>query len=58
VFKYWAKKGEDEELTMDEAQALASTSHTAADDVIDMDYLIIRVNVGNMLRMIRQDSTS
>jgi hypothetical protein len=58
VFKYWAQKGEDEELMMDKAQALASTSRTAADDVIDKDDPLIRVNVSNMLRKIMQDSTS
>jgi hypothetical protein len=57
VFAYWAQKGEDEELTMEEKQTLVSTSCTAADDVIDMDDPIIRVNVGNMLRKIMQDST-
>jgi hypothetical protein len=43
VFKYWARKGEDEELMMDKAQALASStsSCTAADDVIGMDDPII-----------------
>jgi hypothetical protein len=58
VYKYWAGKGEDEELTMDKAQALASTSRTAAGDVIDMDDPIIQVNVGNMSRKTMQDSTS
>jgi hypothetical protein len=60
VFAYWVRKGEDEELTMEEqAQALASPSRTAADDVIlDMDDPIIRVHVGNMLRKILQDSSS
>ncbi len=41
VFKYWAQKGEDEELTMGKAQDLASPSCTAADDIIDMDDPII-----------------
>jgi hypothetical protein len=51
-------KGDNEELMMEEAQALASTSGTAADDAIEMDDPIIRVTVGNMLRKIMQDSTS
>jgi phosphopantothenate synthetase len=51
-------RGEDEELMMEEAQALVSTSRTAADDVIIMDDPIIRVNIGNMLRKIMQDFTS
>jgi hypothetical protein len=58
AFAYWARTADDEELTMEEAQNLASTSCTAADDVIDMDDPIIQVNVGNMLRKIMQDSTS
>jgi hypothetical protein len=58
VFAYWAWKGEDEELMMEEAQALASLSRTAANHVIDMDDHIIQVNVGNMLRKIMQDCTS
>jgi hypothetical protein len=58
VLAYWTQKGEDEELRMEETQALASTSHTAADDVIGMDDPIIRVNIGNILRNIMQDSTS
>ncbi len=58
MFKYWAQKGKDEELMMGKGQDLVSPSHTAADDIIDMDDPIIRVNVGNMLRKIMQDSTS
>jgi hypothetical protein len=54
LFAYWARKGEDDELMMEEAQALASTSCTAADDVIDMDDPIICVKVGNILRKIMQ----
>jgi hypothetical protein len=41
VFSYWARKGEDDELTIEEAQALASPSRTAADNAIDMDDPII-----------------
>jgi hypothetical protein len=52
------RKGEDDELTIEDAQALASPSCTAADDVIGMDDPIIQLNVGNMLRKITQDSTS
>jgi hypothetical protein len=58
VFAYWARTAKDEELTMEEAQNLASANTTAADDLIDMDDPIIRLNVGNMLRKIMQDSTS
>jgi hypothetical protein len=59
VFAYWMPKGEDEELTMEDARALASPSRTSANDVINMADPIIRVNIDNMLRkMIMQDSTS
>jgi hypothetical protein len=50
VFNYFARKGPYEELPMEEAQALSSKSHCAADESVDTDDPIIQKNVTNILR--------
>jgi hypothetical protein len=57
VFNYFARRGPDEELTMEEAQALSSKSPWAANDTVDTSDPIIRKNVTNILHKIMTEDS-
>ena len=60
VLRYWLSKERDSEvpdLTMDEAEQLASKTTIAADDVLDLDDKVTLINLGEMFRKAMQESS-
>ena len=57
VMKYFARKGLNNELTVEEALALTSKSQSAADEVVDTDDPLISKNINYILRKVMKEDS-